>query len=118
MLTVEVIEQDAAMRALLSEWLAGDGYRVHACAAIGAVATADVDAVVVDLPNLPQQGAETIRRLKTVHAQAPLIGLSTQVDADAGSRLARSLGLARLVAKPCSRSVLLSAVADALGRAS
>lgn len=117
MSTVEIIEDDSAMRTLLSEWLAGAGYRVHARAAIGPAATAGVDLVVVNLLNLPAQGAETIRRVKTLYPGAALIGVSTQLSRTpaAGSRQARALGVSRLVSKPCTRGELLEAVAGALG---
>ena len=117
MLTVEVIEDDLAMRALLVEWFAGEGYRVRACGGSGAAVKAGVDAVVVDLPNLPTQGAGTIRHVKSLYPGAALIGLSTQAGEASGrdSRQARALGLARLVSKPCSRCELLTAVAGAIG---
>lgn len=116
MLNVELIEDDPALRALLVEWLAGDGYRVRAGVGIRSAA-GGIDAVVVDLPELPMQGAETIRNLKSLYAGAAVIGLSTQAGAASSgdSRQARALGLARLVAKPCSRRELLAAVAGAIG---
>ena len=117
MLTVEVIEDDLAMRALLVEWLVGAGYRVRACGGGAAAVKAGVDAVVVDLPNLPTQGARIIRHVKSLYSGAALIGLSTQAAEASGrdSRMARALGLARLVSKPCSRRDLLAAVAAAIG---
>lgn len=117
MLTVEVLEDDLPMRALLAEWLAGEGYRVRACAGFGDRVRTDVDAVVVDLTDLPARGAETIRRVKSLYAGAALIGISTQWCEAAGgdSRQARDLGVHRLVSKPCSRRELTSAVAGALG---
>jgi CheY-like chemotaxis protein len=120
MLTVDVIEEDLAMRALLCEWLDGEGYRVTARAGIGTVARTEVHAVVVDLLDLQGQGAEIIRRAKSLYTDSALIGLSTQVgESDAGrSRQARALGLARLVSKPCSRRELVTAVAGAIGGAS
>lgn len=119
MLTVEVIEDDLAMRALLVEWLIGEGYRVRAHARSGA-AVDGIAAVVIDLPNLPTQGAETIRQVKSQYAGAALIGLSTQASAasDRDARQARAWGLVRLVAKPCSRRELLAAVSAAIGEVS
>ncbi len=116
MLTVEVIEDDLAMRALLCEWLAGEGYRVQAHASIGAAVKTGVDAVVVDLSNLQVQGVEIVRHVKRVYAGSALIGISTQVGESRAShsRQARALGLARLVPKPCSRLELLTAVATAI----
>ncbi len=117
MLTVEVIEDDIAMRTLLSEWLSDEGHRVRARAGVGTSARGDVDLVVVDLPDLPTRGAGTVRRVKLLHPGAAVIGLSTQLrHALAGdSRPARALGVDRLVAKPSTRGELLAAVADAAG---
>lgn len=116
MLNVEVIEDDPAIRALLVEWLAGDGYRVRACVGFRSAA-GGIDAVVVDLPKLPMQGAETIRHVKSLYAGAAVIGLSSQAGAasSGNSRQARALGLGRLVAKPCSRRELPAAMAGAIG---
>jgi CheY-like chemotaxis protein len=119
MLTVEVIEDDLAMRALLLEWLADAGYRVHVGDRAGTASTATFDVVVFDLPNLRVQGAEIIHDVQRRYAGAALVGLSTQVvEATAGgSRQARALGLDQLVPKPSSRQALLSAVARAIARA-
>jgi len=119
MLTVEVIEEDVAMRTLLSEWLASDGHLVRARAQVGASARSGVDLVVVDLHNWPRQGAETVHRVKSLHPGAALIGISTQLSRTVAgeSRQARAIGVHRLVSKPCSRRELLDAVAGAVGAA-
>jgi len=118
MLTVEVIEDDPAMRALLLEWLADEGYRVQVRARVGVAAISGVAAVVVNLSNLSLQGAETIRHVKRLYPGAALIGLSTQViePLAADSRQAQAWGLDELVPKPCSRRVLVGAVAGAIVR--
>ena len=119
MLTIEVIEDDSAMRTLISEWLRAEGYRVSAESRIHDERRTDVDLVVVNLGNLHLDGIEYVRRVRQLYANAALIGVSTQVTRTlaANSEQALRLGLVRLVSKPCRRSELLSAVVDAIGPA-
>jgi CheY-like chemotaxis protein len=119
MLTIEVIEDDVAMRTLISEWLHAEGYRVHAESRIGEELRADVDLVVVNLGNLHLDAIEYMRRVRQLYANAALIGVSTQVSRTlaAGSEQAQQLGLVRLVSKPFRSSELLGAVMDAIGPA-
>jgi CheY-like chemotaxis protein len=113
-LTVEVIEDDVAMRALLSEWLAGGGYRVLPRSSRCVRTAADADLVVVDVPYPPSAGAEVVTRLRAAHPGADIVGLSTwsQSDPNGASRQARLLGVQCLVGKPFSRGELLDAVAS------
>ena len=119
MRTVEVIEDDPAMRALLLEWLADEGYRVRVHGPTGVAATCAADAVVVDLSNEQLQGAEAIRHASSRFAPAAVIGLSTRlIHAPASASLqAHTLGLDELLPKPCSRQALVAAVARAIGAA-
>ena len=119
MLTIEVIEDDIAMRTLISEWLHAEGYCVRAESRIGTERRTDVDLVVMNLGNLHLDGIEDVRRVRQLYANAALIGVSTQVSRTlaADSDQARHLGLVGLVSKPCRSSELLSAVADAIGPA-
>jgi DNA-binding response OmpR family regulator len=119
MQTIEVIENDPEMRALISEWLRTEGYGVHEISRIDDARARDVDLVVVNLENLHLDGADYVQRVKKIYATAALIGMSTQVSRTlaAGSERARRLGLARLISKPCRSSELLSAVADTIGLA-
>jgi CheY-like chemotaxis protein len=116
MRTVEVMEDDPAMRALLLEWLADEGYRVRVHGPGCAAAACEADAVVVDLSNQQLQGAEAIRHASSRFAPAAVIGLSTRLlHAPAGDSLqARTLGLDELLPKPCSREALVAAVARAI----
>ncbi len=116
MRTVEVIEDDPAMRALLLEWLTDEGYRVRVHGLSDDAAAWKADAVVVDLSNQQLQGAEAIRHASSRFAPAAVIGLSTRlIHAPAGDSLqARTLGLDELLPKPCSRQALVAAVARAI----
>ncbi len=119
MLTIEVIEDDIAMRTLISEWLPAAGYCVRAKSRIGVERRTDVDLVVMNLWNLHLDGIEYVRRVRQLYSNAALIGVSTQVSLTlaADSDLAGHLGLVGLVSKPCRSSELLSAVVDAIGPA-
>ena len=118
MLKVVVIEEDIAMRALIGEWLAGEGYDVRALSSAdtsrgGGDLCAEL--VIVDLVNLRSQGAQAIGAVQRRFPGAKVIGMSTQVGRSLGanSETLRGLGLVRLLAKPCGREELLEAVAEA-----
>ena len=119
MLKVVVIEEDIAMRALIGEWLAAEGYEVRALPTVDAFRTGDdmsVGMVIVDLINLRSQGARAIDAVQARFTGAMVIGMSTQVARSLGahSQTLRGLGLVRLLAKPCEREELLEAVAAAV----
>ena len=116
MQTVEVMEDDPAMRALLLEWLSDEGYRVRIRGLSEDALAWTADAVVVDLSNQQLQGAEAIRHASARFAPSVVIGLSTRlIHTAAGASLqARAPGLGELVPKPCSRQALVAAVARAL----
>ena len=118
MLKVIVIEEDVAMRALIGEWLAGEGYEVRAVSPIDASRGGNdlsTELVIVDLVNLRSQGVKEIAAVQLRFPGAKVIGMSTQVGRSLGgnSEALRGLGLVRLLAKPCEREELLEAVAEA-----
>lgn len=117
MLTILIIDEDSAMRELLGEWLVAEGYRVVGRPAGDGLREAGVDLLIVDVPNLRTQGADTVRKAQAMAPLARVIGMSAQLGQSLlpHSPAARSLGVRRLVAKPCSREELLDAVADAIG---
>jgi CheY-like chemotaxis protein len=118
MLKIVVLEEDAAMRTLFCEWLAAAGYSVNGMAARGPNTEPGVDLVVVDLKNLSTQGASTVHLVKTTYPGAALVGTSAQLSRTlpSESSRARAFGVDRLVAKPCSRDELVSAVFEIVGR--
>ena len=121
---IMVIEEDRAMRVLISEWLADEGHDVHSLprqdAASGSASdSAAVDLVILDLPQPRSRRGETARTLKAVHdvfLNAAVIGLTTQLGRSLGgdSDIACALGLNQLLSKPCTRDELVGAVATAL----
>jgi CheY-like chemotaxis protein len=116
---IEVIEDDIAMRTPISEWLHAEGCRVRAESRLGEERRTDVDLVVMNLGNLHLDGMEYVRRVRQLHAGAASIGVATQASRTlaANPDQARHQGPVWLVSKPCRRSELVGAVADAIGPA-
>lgn len=117
MLTILIIDEDGAMRELLCEWLVDEGYRAVGRAAGDGLREVGISLVIVDVPNLRTHGADTVRKAKAMYPLAQVMGMSTQLGQSLlpHSSAARSLGVQRLLAKPCSREELLGAVAAAIG---
>jgi CheY-like chemotaxis protein len=118
MLTIVVIDEDAAMRSLLTEWLEAEGYAVRALAAPGRLDDAQrCDLVVFSVARLRNTGPEVARELRTSYPSAALIAMSTQLSASgsAAPALARSLGVNQLLAKPIAREEFLGAVVACIG---
>ena len=116
---IMVIEEDSAMRMLISEWLAGEGHEVRSPRRHDPAPDDQVELVILDLPHPRAPGPGTAAALQAVHAAYPhasVIGISTRLGRSLGrdSDIAQSLGVSRLLAKPCSREELLGAVAAAL----
>ncbi len=120
MVTIVNVEPDFAIRMLLAEWLMADGYTVkafsHMMAATDALASADL--LIVDLPSTRLQQPSLLADMSASRPEMIAIGLSSSLSRNltGESALARSLGLACVLAKPCERLELLGAVRDSLGR--
>ena len=112
--TIVVIDDDVAMRTLICEWLAAEGYPVRGLAAADG---GDADLVIVNLLNLRALGPQAVCEVRANSPRSVLIGMSTQLarSLESDSSLARSLGVGRLMAKPFARDELLTAVAATIG---
>ena len=116
-----VVEDDAIMREVLTEWLAAAGYGVRTAndgwQGLEAVRAAEPALVVTDIHMPGTGGATVIVELKRRYPQIPVIAISGLfysghgMDADA----AIALGAACALAKPFKRDQLLGAVSDLLG---
>src|SRR5258705_998340 len=87
MLKVVVIEEDIAMRELIGEWLAGEGYDVRALSSADASrggGDLSAELVIVDLVNLRSQGAQAVGAVRLRFPGARVIGMSTQVGRSLG----------------------------------
>src|SRR5258706_14440264 len=75
-----VVEDDAIMREVLTEWLTAAGYSVRAakdgCAGLEAVRAAEPALVVTDIHMPGTGGATVIVELKRRHPQIPVIAIS------------------------------------------
>lgn len=111
---VLVVGADAALFALLQEWL-GE----CACTAVEASAARKQDRfelVIVEIPFPRQGGVELVKQIANEHPGAPILALSSCFFAGIACRgeVARGLGVASVLPKPVSRDALLSAVRSLL----
>lgn len=121
MSNVVIIEDDALMRALLTEWLTAAGYRVRAVAGVdGATlptveAVPPADVVIVDVYMPRQLGAERLRSTRKAYPGVPIIAISGQFRAgvDYSGPAAKALGVDSVIPKPCEREALLRVVRSA-----
>jgi DNA-binding NarL/FixJ family response regulator len=106
---VRVSNADGCTFALLSEWLAGAGYRV--VSDIGAPA-AKATVSIVDVPFSRTGAAEIIQGVSHRHPGEPIIVLSATFlsSVACGGGCAKRLGVAGVLPKPLSRAALLTAV--------
>jgi DNA-binding response OmpR family regulator len=123
MLKIAVIDEDAAMRALMGEWLTEEGHEVLALPSVAAApygrsASDDCRLVILDLVHLRAGSVQAVCHARERFPAAALLGMSTQLGRSLGmdSDGARELGLVGLLAKPCSRDELMAAVAAATER--
>lgn len=111
MLTAVVLDDNPAIRELISEWLAAAGHHVMDARPTAAAA---VHLVLLDLPMLRDSVRTLVGRVRATYPDAALLGLSTQVAQalPASSPTARELGLIGLLPKPCGREELLATIAQ------
>jgi len=116
-----VIDDDAIMRDLVSDWLEGAGYRVrkagNCCAGIDELGREAPALVVSDMFMPGPCGAEAIAQLKRKHPGIALIALSGHFNSGQGlsAEAAVAAGADRALAKPVKRADLLKAVAELVG---
>lgn len=116
-----VIDDDAILRDLVTDWLEGAGYRVRKvqdCCAGVAELQRDTPALVVTDMFMPGPCAvDAIRELKREHPGLALIALSGHFNSGQGLTAdeARAAGADRAFAKPVKRAEFLRAVAELIG---
>lgn len=116
---IMVIDEDCAMRTLITEWLTEGGHKVSSIGKLGAISDDAVRLVILDLPHLRarvHEIANALREVNEMYPNAQVIGISAQVRSSLAARSAtvRSFGVERVLAKPCNREELLGAVAATL----
>src|SRR5262245_34957414 len=104
---IKVVDGDPALRELIDEWLAEQGY---------SVVQDRPDLVVVDLPFSRDRGLQLLWSVAQAHAGVPMIALSSTLlsGCESCGAVARQLGVATVLAKPLTREALLAAVGRAL----
>lgn len=118
-----VIDDDAIMRDLMTDWLEAAGYAVSkACDCTSAVTELQrgTPALVVSDMWMPGPcGAEAIRRMREHQPALKVIAVSGHFNSDQGCSAQEALqaGAARALAKPVRRADLLRAVAELVGPA-
>jgi CheY-like chemotaxis protein len=116
-----VVDDDAILRDLVTDWLEGAGYQVqkaeNCSCAIGAVARQAPALIVTDMFMPGACGAEAIAALKRARPGIALIALSAHFSSGQvlSAQAALSAGADRAFAKPVKRADLLQAVAELLG---
>jgi CheY-like chemotaxis protein len=116
-----VIDDDAILRDLVTDWLEGAGYRVqkaeNCSCAIGALARRAPALIVTDMFMPGPCGTEAIAELKRAHPGIALIALSAYFGSGQvlSAQAALSAGADRAFAKPVKRAELLQAVHELLG---
>ena len=114
-----VVDDDAAVRTLLSRLLTDTGYEVFEAsdghAGLKIAAERPVDVVITDLVMPEGEGLETIPKLRALHPQTRILAIS---GAFGGQYLkaAQLLGADYALAKPVDREELVGAIQDLLRR--
>jgi CheY-like chemotaxis protein len=118
-----VIDDDAILRDLVTDWLEGAGYRVRrassCCAAAVELSRAAPALIVTDMFMPGPCGVEAIKQLKRELPGVGLIAVSGHFNSGQGmtAQAAIDAGADRALAKPVKRADLLHAVAELLGTA-
>lgn len=108
---VLVVDADAAMAALIEEWLSEAGCVVmHDGDDAGPQPPYDL--AIIDVPYVRLGGHELVRRFAEAHPGIPIVALSTTLfpRVEACGPVARALGADCVLAKPASRQALTAAV--------
>jgi len=118
-----VIDDDAILRDLVTDWLEAAGYRVRrasdCCAAVTELGRQRPALIVSDMFMPGPCGVEAIAQLKREHPGVALIAVSGHFNSGQGlsAQAAIDAGADRALAKPVKRADLLRAVAELLGAA-
>jgi CheY-like chemotaxis protein len=116
-----VIDDDAILRDLVTDWLEAAGYRVrragNCCAAIEELGREAPALIISDMFMPGPCGAEVIAELKRRHPAVGLIAVSGHFNSGQGlsADAAIAAGADRALAKPVKRKDLLRAVAELVG---
>jgi CheY-like chemotaxis protein len=116
-----VIDDDAILRDLVTDWLEGAGYRVRkaqdCCAAAGELQRDAPSLVVTDMFMPGPCAVEAIQQIKRGHPGMALIAVSGHFNSGQGLTADEALaaGADQAFAKPVKRAEFLRAVAELIG---
>jgi len=117
-----VIDDDAIMRDLVTDWLEAAGYQVRkatSCRAwVGQLFSRAAPALIITDMFMPGPcGADAIAELKKRHPGTALVAISGHFNSGQGlsAEAALAAGAERALAKPVKRGELIRAVAELLG---
>ena len=116
-----VVDDDAILRELVTDWLEGAGYRVRraesCCAAVEELARQAPALIITDMFMPGPCAEEAISQLRRNHPSVGLIAVSGHFNSGQGisAEAALAAGADRALAKPVKRADLLRAVAELLG---
>ena len=116
MTKILVIDDEESVRTLLRLMLEREGYDVITAAdgvqGLRAFTAEGADLVITDLVMPDKEGFETIKDIKNIYPETPVIVISGGglIDAETYLKLAGKLGAARTFSKPLDRKKLVEAV--------
>lgn len=116
--SILLIENDAALRAVLREGLLVAGYSVQEATngrlGVNAFRKTPTDLVITDLYMPERDGLEVIEALRRTHPHVPILAISGASGTMDYLSLAVTLGASRILPKPFTVSTLLEIVIDLL----
>jgi DNA-binding response OmpR family regulator len=110
-----VVDDDAAVRDSIATVLDGAGFQVdqadHGASGMRLLRANEPDLVITDILMPHKEGIETIREIRAVLPQTPIIAISGSVEPRADYlKMAQSFGASAILAKPFDPAVLLEHV--------
>ncbi len=110
---VLVVDDDACLRAIVSDWLEHAGFHTRRLcsgeACISAVAAERPVAVILDLHMSGMSGRETLDELRRIREDVPVIALSGEQDPEEAAALIES-GADEFLLKPVRRARLVESL--------
>ncbi|MEK7357855.1 MAG: response regulator [Bdellovibrionota bacterium] len=117
-ITLLVVEDEDDFRATVVSMLERSGFKVMSAnggaAAIKILETATIDLILSDIRMPDGDGMFLLDTIRATHPSIPVLIFLTGF-AEVRSRICLDRGAHRVLNKPCSRTVLLGAIDEALG---
>jgi CheY-like chemotaxis protein len=120
-LAVLVVDDENAMRVLLSAMLRAEGHTVFLASdgdtALAMVEKHSPDVAIVDMYMPGKDGVQTITNMRITHPGIGIVAMSGDTNSDVYLRAAASLGVRAGLQKPFSRQQVFEAIARVAGHA-